>query len=118
MLTLDRSKLFQFVSRTTSGAIFDYQINGQLIDFSHETALNKQVVHILFRAELIDLHSRQVIATKLFELNEPVSQNNVSGAIFGFNLGSQKLISQIIEWLDASIVVAKIHGKEFVELER
>ena len=103
LLSLDRSKLFQFVSRTTSGAVFDYQINGDLIDFSHETAPNKLSVHIVFRAELVDLRTRQVIATKVFDLNEPVTQNNVNGAIFGFNLGSQKLLSQVIAWLDESV---------------
>lgn len=103
LLSLDRSKLFQFVSRTTSGAIFDYQINGELIDFSHETASNKLSVHIIFRAEIVDVRSRQVIAVKLFDITEPVSQNNVNGAVFAFNLGSQKLISQVISWIDESL---------------
>jgi cholesterol transport system auxiliary component len=103
LLGLDRAKLFQFVSRTTSGAVFDYQINGDLIDFSHETAANKKSVHILFRSELVDLRTREVIATKLFELSEPVAQDNVNGAIFSFNLASQKLLSQIISWMDESI---------------
>lgn len=103
LLSLDRSKLFKFVSRTTSGAIFDYQINGELIDFTHKTAPNELSVHIVFRAEIVDLRSRQVIATKLFELVEPVAQSNVNGAVFSFNLGSQKLISQIISWIDQSL---------------
>jgi len=52
------------------------------------------------------------VATKLFDLSEPVTQNNVNGAIFGFNLGSQKLISQIIEWLDASVPTLKSDGPQ------
>jgi len=103
LLSLDRSKLFQFVSRTTSGAIFDYQLNGDLIDFSHETAPNKLSTHIVFRGEIVDLRTRLVIATKLFELSEPVTQNNVNGAVFAFNLASQKLISQIIAWVNESL---------------
>jgi cholesterol transport system auxiliary component len=103
VLGLDKSKLFKAVSKATSGAVADYQLNAELLEFSHDVSASETFVKIILRAELVDLRTRGVVATKLFELSQPVLSDNVDGAVLSFNLGSQKLVSQFIGWIDSSL---------------
>lgn len=97
LMSLQRTGYFTSVSRTTSGAISQLQLNAELLDFTFD--LSKSSIHVVLFCELVDLQTRGIIGSRVIEVSEQVTENDADGAVKGFNKATAKTLKDVSEWL-------------------
>ncbi len=103
LYSLQQAKLFNAVTRITSGAVSDLQLNTELREFVHDVSGSRTSVHVTLACEIVDLQTRDIPAVKVFDIVEPVDSNNAEGAFKGFNRATDRLLQEVIAWLEAEM---------------
>lgn len=101
LVHLQSSGSFACVTRTTSGAVSDLQLNGLLLEFIHD--VEARSIRSTLQLEIVDLSTRSVRGQHIFRLVEPVTENNVDGAVEGYHKIARRLIEEISNWLVAEL---------------
>jgi cholesterol transport system auxiliary component len=91
--------VFAKVTRGFEPAITDYSLSTELLEFRHDAADRPGKVIVVLRSELYDLHSRELIASRSMKAEEPVADYNAEGAVKAFNAATEKILSELIDWL-------------------
>ncbi len=103
LLALEESGMFQSVTRSTSGAIADYQLNGELLDCSHNLKTEEHNIELSLRVEILEMSSRNIIASRVFSIKTPVGADQVSAVVHGFSLASSQLLQEVVNWIDEAV---------------
>lgn len=94
--------IFKTVSVGDNLANADIALNAKISEFYHDATLTPPVVRVSVSVTLLNLHTRNKIAENTFEKNIPFSENNVKGAVRGFDQAVQEIIEDIAVWLSAA----------------
>ena len=97
---IERSDIAESVTRTGSASVGDMQLNSELLEFYHDIRESPGVVQVRLRAELIDIRNRRILAKKDFVVVEDAESYNAEGAVTAFTLAVNKLLNQLVIWLD------------------
>jgi ABC-type uncharacterized transport system auxiliary subunit len=97
LLHLQTSEAFECVTRTTSGSVSELQFNGELLEFVHD--VQARGIRAILQVELLDLGTRRIVAQRIFEMFEPVSEDNVAGAVSGYTRVVNRLVEEVAAWL-------------------
>ena len=76
----------------------DYALAGDLRAFQSEYQGNQPVVVIRFDARLVQNNGLRIIATRRFEVSQPVSGTAVPQVVAAFGQASDQLASQLVAW--------------------
>ncbi|RDJ00422.1 ABC transporter [Dyella solisilvae] len=76
----------------------DYALAGDLRAFQSEYQGSQPVVVIRFDARLVQNNGLRIIATRRFEVSQPVSGTAVPQVVAAFGQASDQLASQLVAW--------------------
>jgi cholesterol transport system auxiliary component len=88
----------QLLSTDDSNLQADLELGGELQAFQSEyTAQGLQVV-IRLDARLVRDSTQRILASRRFEVRQPVTGTQVPTVVAGFGQASDKLLAQVLEW--------------------
>lgn len=96
---LERSGLFDSVSRVGSSVLGNRQVNLEVLEFHHDISSRPGEVVVHFRVELVDANSRELIAKQDFEARSEVRKFNARGAVNAFSRVVNRSLDEIVSWL-------------------
>ncbi|MCF5720876.1 ABC-type transport auxiliary lipoprotein family protein [Pseudomonas syringae] len=79
----------------------DYELGGQLQAFQSEYHGNTVEVVIRLDARLVRGSDQRIIASRRFEVRQPVSDAKVPAVVAGFGAAGDQLNRQVVEWVVA-----------------
>ncbi|MCR4539427.1 ABC-type transport auxiliary lipoprotein family protein [Pseudomonas sp. 18.1.10] len=77
----------------------DYELGGQLQAFQSEYRGSAVEVVIRLDARLVRGSDQRIIASRRFEVRQPVSDTKVPAVVAGFGLAGDQLNRQVVEWV-------------------
>lgn len=96
---LDAQSGFASVSVAGGQVRGDLLLDTELSEFYHDASTPPGSVHVVLRAELIDLKTRMLVSRKWFAYRVPVRSFNAVGAAQGFNQASTGVLDDLVAWL-------------------
>lgn len=93
---LEASGYFAAVVRVGSAATPGLRLDTELLDFSQDFRVEPSVFRLRLRAQLIDLDTRAVIASRIFETQHPASEQTPYGGAQAANASWEALLPQIV----------------------
>ncbi|MDQ0737819.1 LPS assembly lipoprotein LptE [Pseudomonas sp. W4I3] len=79
----------------------DYELGGQLQAFQSEYRGTAVEVVVRLDARLVRGSDQRIIASRRFEVRQPVSDTKVPGVVAGFGQAGDALNRQVVEWVVA-----------------
>ncbi|NWD58282.1 MULTISPECIES: ABC-type transport auxiliary lipoprotein family protein [Pseudomonas] len=79
----------------------DYELGGQLQAFQSEYRGNAVEVVIRLDARLVRGSDQRIIASRRFEVRQPVGDNKVPAVVAGFGQAGDQLNKQVVDWVVA-----------------
>ena len=77
----------------------DYELGGQLQAFQSEYRGSAVEVVIRLDARLVRGSDQRIIASRRFEVHQPVTDTKVPAVVAGFGLAGDQLNRQVVEWV-------------------
>ncbi len=75
------------------------ELGGILRGLHIETRQEQAEAVVSFDARLVDITSRQIIASQRFECREPLSSTDASKAVYALGRAADRLAGELIDWL-------------------
>ena len=98
----------QRLSADDSNLQADYELAGELQAFQSEYRAGGAVeVVIRYDARLVQGRSQRILASKRFEVRQPLADAQVSAVVAGFGAASDQLAGQVVNWTVAQSVQAQ-----------
>jgi len=98
----------QRLSADDSNLQADYELAGELQAFQSEYRDGGAVeVVIRYDARLVQGRSQRILASKRFEVRQPLADTQVSAVVAGFGAASDQLAGQVVNWTVAQSVQAQ-----------
>ncbi|MFK0312430.1 ABC-type transport auxiliary lipoprotein family protein [Pseudomonas sp. NPDC090233] len=89
----------QRLSADDSNLQADYELAGELQAFQSEYRAGGAVeVLIRYDARLVQGRSQRILASKRFEVRQPLADTQVSAVVAGFGAASDQLAGQVVNW--------------------
>jgi cholesterol transport system auxiliary component len=89
-----------FAAVASGGQIHgDLLLDSELIEFYHDATASPGNVHIMLRADLIDLKTRALVNRKIFEQRAPLASYDAAGAARAFDLATSRILNDVMDWL-------------------
>jgi len=86
----------------------DYELAGELQAFQSEYRAGGAVeVVIRYDARLVQGRSQRILASKRFEVRQPLADTQVAAVVAGFGAASDQLAGQVVNWTVAQSVQAQ-----------
>jgi len=99
----EKVNLFETVTTQQSATTGDLQLNPEIIDFYHDIENRPGQVVVTIRIELVDFHSRTILASKVFSERVESKQYRAEGAVAAFNIALGRVLTEIIVWIDREV---------------
>lgn len=98
----------QRLSADDSNLQADYELAGELQAFQSEYRAGGAVeVVIRYDARLVQGRSQRILASKRFEVRQPLAGTQVSAVVAGFGAASDQLAGQVVNWTMAQSAQAQ-----------
>ncbi|WP_236236245.1 ABC-type transport auxiliary lipoprotein family protein [Pseudomonas faucium] len=89
----------QRLSADDSNLQADYELVGELQAFQSEYRSGGAVeVVVRYDARLVQGRSQRILASRRFEVHQPLADRQVAAVVAGFGAASDKLAGQVIDW--------------------
>lgn len=88
----------QRVSADDANLQADYEIVGELQAFQSEYSAAGLAVVVRLDARLVQGRTQRVLASRSFEVSQPVAQTQVPAVVSGFGQASDRLMAQLVDW--------------------
>jgi cholesterol transport system auxiliary component len=87
----------QSISTDESNLQADFELGGELQAFQSE--YNGQAIEAVIRLDARIVNDRQrIVASRRFEVRQPVADKQVAAVVAGFGQASDKLTAQLLQW--------------------
>jgi cholesterol transport system auxiliary component len=96
---LETAGLFDTVAPLADGIVGDYQLNTRLIDFYHDASSRPGSAFLVVEAELVRRSKGELVARKVFLVQEPVAHYDAAGAAAAMDRAATRVIDEITVWL-------------------
>ncbi|MNM73647.1 hypothetical protein D3C81_853830 [compost metagenome] len=98
----------QRLSADDSNLQADYELAGELQAFQSEYRAGGTVeVVVRYDARLVQGRSQRILASKRFEIRQPLAHKQVSAVVAGFGAASDQLAAQVVAWTIAQATQAQ-----------
>lgn len=88
----------QRLSSDDSNLQADFELGGELQAFQTEYQGQNAEVVIRFDARLVRGNDQRILASRRFEVRQPLSDKQVPGVVAGFGQASDRLMEQVVAW--------------------
>ncbi len=92
---LERQGGFEAVASAPSAVAAELRLATEVLDFTHDFRTQPSRVRIALRVQLIDAGSRALLATRVFEAEEPAASDDAYGGVQAFNRAAARLLPEI-----------------------
>ena len=96
------SARYAAVSSDEASLQADLELAGDLRAFQTEYTAGKPVVVIRYDAQLVQLHTQTILATRQFEIRQPVAGKDVPQVVVAFGQAADALAAQAVDWASAA----------------
>lgn len=93
---LEASGGFAAVVRVGSAATPNLRLDSELLDFSQDFRVEPSVFRLRLRVQLVDLETRAVIASRIFETRRPAPEQTPYGGAQAANAAWQALLPELV----------------------
>ena len=100
--SLDRSGAFRAVVGASSPVAADLRLDTELVRLQQDFATQPSRVQLTLHAQLIDLHTRQVLGTMEFDAAESAPSEDAYGGAVAANRALQRVLEQLVEFCAAA----------------
>jgi len=76
----------------------DLDLTGELRAFQSEYQNGKPVIHIRYDARLVRTLGQRIVASRTFEVRQPVDGKQVPEVVSAFGKAADQLSAQVVEW--------------------
>jgi cholesterol transport system auxiliary component len=90
---------FRAVVQLPSAAAGDLRLEIEALAVVQEFLARPSRVRLSFRAVLVDLRERTVLATRFFDAAEPAPTDNAYGGVVAANRAAARLLAELNEWV-------------------
>ncbi|MBR9857472.1 MAG: hypothetical protein GYB38_07175 [Gammaproteobacteria bacterium] len=80
----------------------ELELGGSLRAFNSEYRQGRPLVIIRFDAQLVDPRDRRILASRRFEVTEPVPGVEVPAVVVAFGVAHERLARELLDWLLAT----------------
>lgn len=99
---LEKSGAFRAVVTAPTSAAADLRLDSTLIRLQHEFLQQPSQVRLAVRAKLLDVSTRQVLATRLFEIVEPAPSEDAYGGVQAANAAVKRFLEELTDFVIAT----------------
>lgn len=103
---LEASGRFAAVVRVGSPATPALRLDSELLEFSQDFRVEPSVFQLRLRAQLVDLRTRRVLATRIFAVDQPASAASAYGGAQAANAAWQSMLPELIAFCAAALPAA------------
>ncbi|MEG1039087.1 MAG: ABC-type transport auxiliary lipoprotein family protein [Pseudomonas sp.] len=89
----------------------DYELAGELQAFQSEYNASGLAVVVRYDARLVQGRSQRILASRRFEVRQPLSDKQVPAVVNGFGSASDQLMAQLLAWTLAQANQAQLQAK-------
>ncbi|RWU27001.1 hypothetical protein DM813_03980 [Pseudomonas alkylphenolica] len=89
----------------------DYELAGELQAFQSEYSNDGLAVVIRYDARLVEGRNQRILASRRFEVRQPLSDTQVPAVVSGFGVASDRLMAQLVDWTYAQANQAQRQAK-------
>ncbi|MGY4491441.1 ABC-type transport auxiliary lipoprotein family protein [Pseudomonas sp. TE3610] len=91
------------VSNDDSTVQGTFELGGELQAFQSEYSAGSVTVRVRLDARLVDGRSQRILASRRFEVSQPLTSAAVPSVVAGFGQASDRLTAQVVEWTLAEV---------------
>lgn len=95
---LEQSAAFRAVVSTANAIPADVRLDIELIRLQHDFTTRPSRVQITLQAQLIDMHSKRVLAVQQFDATETAGSEDAYGGVSAANRLVQRVLGQVAEF--------------------
>jgi len=95
---LERSGGFRTVVQAPTVVPADVRVNTELIRLQQNFAIRPGRTELVLRVQLVDVHARRVLATRMFEETENTPSEDAYGGVVAANRALERVLEQLIEF--------------------
>lgn len=96
---LERAKMFRSVSHISLAPAADYQLGIVVHKFFHDLSSRPGVARVDLTFELLDLRTRDIVASRRIRRNEPLEKFDSRGAVDALGRATHGAVREMLEWL-------------------
>ncbi|MBH3426571.1 ABC-type transport auxiliary lipoprotein family protein [Pseudomonas alkylphenolica] len=89
----------------------DYELAGELQAFQSEYSNDGLAVVIRYDARLVEGRNQRILASRRFEVRQPLTDKQVPAVVSGFGVASDRLMAQLVDWTYAQANQAQRQAK-------
>ena len=91
------------LSSNTTSVVAELRLDTEIIRFQQEFLSDPSQVRLTLRTQLFDMASRNIVATKVFEIVEPSPSEDAAGGVIAANLAVKRLLDELAEFIIAQL---------------
>jgi cholesterol transport system auxiliary component len=95
---LEQSGGFRAVVQAPTAVTADVRVATELIRLQQDFALRPSRAEVALRVQLVDVRSRRVIATKVFEETEIAPSDDAQGGVAAANAAVDRVLRQVVDF--------------------
>lgn len=79
----------------------DRLLDTALVELYHDASRSPGEVHVVLRAELVDLRAKTIVGRRVFEARAPLSRYDAAGAAEASGVAVSRLLDELVAWVAA-----------------
>lgn len=95
---LESTAKYRAVVSSRSAATADLRLDTEIVRLQHEFFAKPSQVHLTVRAQLLDLRTKTVLATREFDVLEPASSDDPYGGVLATNRAVKLVLQQVADF--------------------
>lgn len=98
---LELTGLFKAVLAATTSPIYaSLRLDTEIVRLQQEFFTEPSQIHLVFRAQLLDMDARQVLATRVFEITENALSEDAEGGMLATNRAVARLLKLVTKFVE------------------
>jgi cholesterol transport system auxiliary component len=93
---LERSGGFRAVVQSSAGVPADVRVATEIVRLQHDFSTRPSRVELTLRVQIVDLRTRRVVATQVFDDSEPAASDDPRGGVAAANAALGRVLRQMV----------------------
>lgn len=99
---LSQAGSFRAVVSNVGSAAADYRLDSEWLRLQQEFGQQPSRMHLTLRVQLVNLKTRQVVASQEIDEVEPAASENAYGGVLAANRAMQRVLGRVVEFCAAN----------------
>lgn len=95
---LEASSAFSAVVQAPGSARTQLRLDTELVNLTHDFSTKPSRLHLMLRAQLVDVDTQAIRASRNFEVQAPVASEDARGGVEAANRALPDLLARLADW--------------------